>query len=85
MESINVTVPEALSEFVQARVATGGYGSATDYVGELIRADQKQQALAVLGEEILKGARSGSSVKMTDNDWKEIRAEVQELAARKMA
>jgi putative addiction module CopG family antidote len=76
MQSMQITVPEALSGYVQSRVAGGGYESAAAYVGELIRADQKQHALAVLGEEILKGDRSGQSVRMTENDWSDIRNEV---------
>lgn len=78
MESTNIAVPEALHEFVQARVVEGGYGNASEYVGELIRADRKQHALALLGEELLKGAHSGPSIRMTDGDWQEIRAEVQQ-------
>ena len=84
MEGISVTVPEALHEFVQARVVEGGYGSVGEYVGELIRADRKQHALTILGAEVLKGACSGPSVPMTDEDWREIRNEVrQRFDARK--
>jgi antitoxin ParD1/3/4 len=78
MDGINVTVPEALHEFVQVRVVEGGYGSVNEYIGELIRADQKQHALAVLGTEILKGAHSGPSVPMTDSEWDDIRREVRQ-------
>jgi antitoxin ParD1/3/4 len=82
--TMTVAVPEALQEFVQARVAEGGYGSASEYIRELIRADQKQRARAVLEAEVLKGARSGPSVPMTDEDWEEIRDEVrQRFEARK--
>ncbi len=76
MEGINVTVPEALHEFVQARVVEGGYLNVGEYVGELIRADQKQHALTVLGAEILRSAGNGPSVQMTDADWNDIRSEV---------
>ena len=78
METTNIAVPEALQEFVQARIVEGGYGNVSEYVGELIRADQKQHALTVLGEELLKGAHSGPSVFMTDGDWQEIRDEVRQ-------
>jgi putative addiction module CopG family antidote len=78
MDGINVNVPEALHEFVQARVVEGGYRNVGEYVGELIRADQKQHALVVLGAEILKGAASGPSVPMTSDDWDGIRSEVQQ-------
>jgi len=73
-----INLDEVLQEFVQARVTQGGYGSVSEYIGELIRADQKRQALAVLEAEILKGAHSGPSVPMTDEDWEEIRSEVRQ-------
>jgi antitoxin ParD1/3/4 len=83
MESTSFAVPTALQEFVQARIVAGGYGSASEYVGELIRADQKQCALTVLGTEMLKGLHSGPSTPMTDNDWQDIRDDVkQRFAAR---
>jgi len=78
MEGIHVTVPEALHEFVQARVVEGGYRSVGEYVGELIRADQKQHALTVLGAEILRSAGNGPSVQMTDANWNDIRSEVRQ-------
>jgi antitoxin ParD1/3/4 len=78
MESLNVAVPETLQAFVQTRVAEGGYGSASEYIRDLIQADQKQQARSVLEAEVLKGARSGPSVPMTEEDWEEIRNEVRQ-------
>ena len=37
-----------------------------------------EQARAILEAEVLKGARSGPSAPMTDNDWEEIRNEVRQ-------
>ena len=39
MEPMNIDLPEAMKAFVQERVAAGGYGSVSDYVRDLIRAD----------------------------------------------
>ncbi len=78
MEGLNITVPEALHEFVQARVTQGGYQNVGEYIGDLIRSDQKQHALTVLGAEILKSAGNGPSVQMTDADWGDIRNEVRQ-------
>lgn len=78
METMNIALPDSLQEFVQARVAEGGYGTASDYIHELIRADQMQQARAVLEAEVLRGGRSGESVPMTAEDWTEIRNEVRQ-------
>ena len=85
METTNIAVPESLQEFVQARIVEDGYGSASEYVGELIRSDQKQHALTILGEELLKGTRSGPSVPMTGRDWQEIRDEVRQRVAARVA
>jgi antitoxin ParD1/3/4 len=75
METINYAVPDGLKDFVLARVTEGGFGSVNEYIGELIRADQKQKAKALLEAEVLKGVRSPKAP-MTENDWADIRAEV---------
>jgi antitoxin ParD1/3/4 len=76
MDSMNLTLPPGLEEFVQARVAAGGYSSIGDYVRDLIRADQRHEAKRALENEILKGIMSGDSVPMTKSDWQDIRDEV---------
>jgi antitoxin ParD1/3/4 len=73
---MNIALPSGMTEFVQLRVSTVGYGSVSEYVRELIRADQKQSAMAVLESELLKGIQSGPAVRMFAKDWSEIRAEV---------
>jgi antitoxin ParD1/3/4 len=40
---MNIALPESLETFVRERVADGGYSSVSEYVGELIRADQKER------------------------------------------
>ena len=76
METMNVALPETLKEFVQTRVEENGYSSVSEYVRELIRADQNRAAKARLEEEILRGLRSGEPLAMTPDDWDDIREEV---------
>ena len=42
METMNIALPESMKHFVQERVSEGGYSSVSEYVRELIRADQKR-------------------------------------------
>ncbi|MGH6970766.1 MAG: type II toxin-antitoxin system ParD family antitoxin [Caulobacteraceae bacterium] len=42
---MNVSLPAALKDFVDQRVAGGGYGTSSEYVRELIRKDQDRQRL----------------------------------------
>jgi antitoxin ParD1/3/4 len=73
MDALNISLPETLKQFVVTQVSEGGYGSASDYVSALIRADQMQKAKAMIEAEVLKGVRSGTSP-MTDKDWSSLHA-----------
>jgi antitoxin ParD1/3/4 len=53
--TMNVSLPDALREFVDEQVAQGGYGTSSEYVRELIRKDQerlRQHALMLEGAEL---------------------------------
>jgi len=76
METMHIVIPESLQEFVQRQVECGGYNSASEYMRELIRADQRRKAQEHLEAEILQGLDSGDSTPMTADDWQAIRQEV---------
>ncbi|MBI3461792.1 MAG: type II toxin-antitoxin system ParD family antitoxin [Planctomycetes bacterium] len=76
MQDMHINLPPGLEEFVQSRIAERGYSSVSEYVSELIRADQEQSAKRLLEEQVLTGIRSGESLPMTARDWEEIRGEV---------
>jgi antitoxin ParD1/3/4 len=40
MASMNISLPEPLRDYVQERIDSGQYASASDYVRDLIRRDQ---------------------------------------------
>lgn len=52
---MNVSLPDALKEFVEGQAAERGYGTSSEYVRELIRKDRDRQSLRAL---VLEGARS---------------------------
>ena len=45
---MNISLPDTLKSFVDEQVATRGYGTSSEYVRELIRADQDRQRLKLL-------------------------------------
>ncbi|HEX5079372.1 MAG TPA: type II toxin-antitoxin system ParD family antitoxin [Geminicoccaceae bacterium] len=54
--TLNISLPEALKEHVQKRVAEGAYSNASDFVRALIRLDKEQQEkLAALRRDIAIG------------------------------
>lgn len=74
MQSMNISLPEPLKEFVDGQIAEGRYSSASEYVRELIRADEKRKAEEALESKLLEGLKSAGT-ELTAEDWKAIRRE----------
>ena len=55
MGTMNISLPDALKSFVDEQVASGGFGTSSEYVRALIRKDQDRQRLRGL---LLAGAAS---------------------------
>lgn len=55
MSTMNISLPEGLKEHVDQQVSAAGYGTASEYVRELISRDQMQSQLRNL---LLEGAQS---------------------------
>ncbi|MFW2830749.1 type II toxin-antitoxin system ParD family antitoxin [Sphingomonas sp. ID0503] len=59
---MNISIPEQLKRWAEARVAEGRYSSTSDYVRDLVRRDQEQaEKLARLQAAIDEGRASGIS------------------------
>jgi antitoxin ParD1/3/4 len=77
MKSMNISLPEPMKQFVDVQVSTGRYSSASEYVRELIRADERRRAQDQLEAKLLEGLNSAET-EMTPADWADLR--VQALA-----
>jgi antitoxin ParD1/3/4 len=75
-ETMNVALPENLKQYVLRQAAEGGYSSASEYVRELIRADQKRKAQERLEAVLLEGLQSGEARELTSEDWAELKRRV---------
>ena len=75
MTSMNVSLPEGLRLFVSER-AKGRFGSASEYVRELIREDQRRAAQEKLEAKLLEGLESGESLEVTPEYWERKRREL---------
>jgi antitoxin ParD1/3/4 len=71
--TMNVSLPGVMREFVDSQTKTGGYGSTSEYVRELIRKDQIVKGEAQLRELIMKGLNSGPAVIADDAFFNRVR------------
>jgi antitoxin ParD1/3/4 len=83
MQSMNISLPDPLKQFVDRQIAQGRCSSVSEYVRELIRADEKRKAEEELEAKLLEGLKSPES-ELTPADWRAIRKEAMaRLQARK--
>lgn len=77
MTTMNISLPDALKEFVDRQVAGAGYGTASEYVRELIRRDQDRARLRDL---LLQGAQAPITGEADEKYFGELRAGIRKRA-----
>ena len=83
MQTMNISLPDSLKQFADGQIAQGRYSSASEYVRELIRADEKRKTEEQLEAKLLEGL-SGPESELTSADWSDIHKEaLAKLEARK--
>lgn len=68
MAQMNISIPEALKSWAEARVAEGSYSSTSDYVRDLVRRDRDfAEKVAALQAAIDEGLASGVSERSVED------------------
>ncbi len=76
MATMNISLPDTLKSFIDARVSRDGYGNVSEYVRELVRQDQKSREreeaeriyLEKLREDVQFGIKALRAGKFTEYD-----------------
>ena len=82
MTTMNISLPEKMKEFVDGRVEAGHYGTASEYVRDLIRQDSERQAnkrnerLDALLLEALKSLEDEGTFEVTDEYWSQLKERI---------
>ncbi|AEG48637.1 MULTISPECIES: type II toxin-antitoxin system ParD family antitoxin [Sphingomonadaceae] len=74
MATMNVSLPDAMKEWVEGQAGTGRYSNASDYVRDLIRRDQeRREKIAAMQTMVDESLASGISPNSIDDMMKEAR------------
>ena len=82
MTTMNISLPEKMKEFVDGRVEAGHYGTASEYVRDLIRKDSEHEAkernerLDALLLEGLKSLEDEGTFDVTDEYWSQLQERI---------
>lgn len=75
MATMNVSLPDPMRAWIAARVDSGYYSNASDYVRDLIRRDQAHQdQREILIRALIAGEDSGVSKRGIDAIWRDMKA-----------
>lgn len=74
MQTMNISLPDVLKSFVDQQITLGRYSTASEYVRELIREDEKRKAEKHFEALLLEGIQS-EETPLTPQDWADIRKE----------
>jgi antitoxin ParD1/3/4 len=59
MTTVKISIPDAMSEWLDERIRSGQYADASDYVSDLIRQDRERREALVRA--LIEGEESGES------------------------
>lgn len=71
METMNISLPQPLKQFVDEQMAEGRYSSVSEYIRELIRADERRRTEDQLEAFLLEGMEGGP-VAVDEQYWKDV-------------
>lgn len=66
--TLSFALPESLRTYIDVRVETGHYGNTSEYIRDLIRKDQEDEAKKCLRALIAEGLRSAPATPWTESD-----------------
>lgn len=72
--TMSFALPESMRDYIDDRVATGNYGNTSEYIRDLVRRDQEEQARKRLRYLIEEGLASGPGRRRTKADERELLA-----------
>ena len=81
--SINISLPPAMKEWVEAELAAGGYATASEFFRQLLREEQQRRLRQRIDDNLHQALDSGDSTPMTRADWDQIRSAGRKRIARK--
>jgi antitoxin ParD1/3/4 len=70
---MNISLPPDLKKWVDKQVETGGFGTASEFMRDMIRRARDRQLRRDIDAMLLEAVESGATVTMDGKDWQEIR------------
>jgi antitoxin ParD1/3/4 len=71
--TMNVSLPGDLKQWVDDQVESGGYGTASEFLRDLLRRARERQLRHRIDAMLIEAVDAGAKTVMDDRDWESIR------------
>jgi antitoxin ParD1/3/4 len=75
---MHISLPSALKQWVDQQVDQGGFGTASEYIRQLLREEQQRQTRLAVEVKLAEAEASGPPVPVTAKTWKASAQRVEE-------
>ncbi|MGK7945859.1 MAG: type II toxin-antitoxin system ParD family antitoxin [Microcystaceae cyanobacterium] len=76
MTTLNISLPDKMSEFIDQQLKSKGYSTASEYIRHLISQEQEKEEQKCLENSLLEGLDSGMPIEVTEEWWENKRKEL---------
>jgi antitoxin ParD1/3/4 len=80
--SMNISLPASLRQWVEGQVEARGFGTASEFVRDVIRREREKTLLARVDQTLLRAIRTPVT-ELTNDDWNDIRTKGRKLARKR--
>lgn len=80
---MNVSLPRELKQWVDEQVKIGGYGTASEYLRDMLRRAREREARRTIDGMLVEAVESGATTVMDDSDWTSIRKAAKSAVAKR--
>ena len=78
MQTMNVALSDPLVEYLKQQTTEHGYMNVSDYIRELVQADQLKKERQALEAEVLRAIECNEFIPLTDEVWDQMRETLNE-------
>jgi antitoxin ParD1/3/4 len=79
---MNVSLPSDLKKWVDEQVKEGGYGTASEYLRDVLRRARERKLSRQIDAMLVEAVEAGAHTVMDDADWASIRKSARAAAAK---
>jgi antitoxin ParD1/3/4 len=80
--TMNVSLPADLKRWVDQQVEEGGYGTASEYLRDVLRRARERKQRRQIDAMLVEAVQAGATIEMDDADWSSIRKTARAAAAK---